>query len=201
MCVGSGKTFSMLGDESNHKNIALMGIIPRSISYIINEIAQSNEIKESAISVSFVEIYNETLKDLLDTKKVLKISSNRKGDTYIGNLTEKKVFTVIDVLQLIELANKMRTKAATKMNVTSSRSHMVMTVKLNLKYENDDGYVIKFGKINFADLAGSEKFRKTGIDIFLKYIVSQYMFLNIYQFIFIYGYIYRCNRTKTKRIK
>ena len=165
--TGSGKTFSMLGDENDSNNIKLMGIIPRSISYIINNIKLHNDIMESSILVSFVEIYNETLNDLLNpnNNNKIRIIVNKKGETILQNIETKKVNSVVDVLQLIEIASQYRTKASTKMNATSSRSHMLMIIKLKLKYRSDDGYTIKYGRINFADLAGSEKVNKTGIII------------------------------------
>eukprot|EP01084_Bolivina_argentea_P101281 181621_1 len=137
-----------------------MGIIPRSVSYLFSEIEDDPEVLEARIKVSFVEIYKETLRDLLNpsSKKRLQIRLQANDETRISNLTETHVLTLLDVLQLMEVANSYRTKAETSMNHSSSRSHMLMVMTVATRI--DDGS-IRVGKLNFCDLAGSEKIRKT----------------------------------------
>ena len=151
----------MFGPEGDSENPQSMGIIPRSISYIFTEIEEDEEIMEARIKVSFAEIYKEKLRDLLhpSSKKKLSVRLQQNGETRISNLTQAHVLTLLDVLQLIEVANSNRTKAETSMNHSSSRSHMLMTVTVELRLEDDS---ISVGKLNFCDLAGSEKVRKTG---------------------------------------
>jgi len=158
--TGSGKTYTMFGPEGQNAHPEHMGIIPRSISYIFTEIEEDEEILEARIKVSFVEIYKERLRDLLNpsSKKPLTIRLGENGETRISNVTETHVLTLLDVLQLIEVANSFRTKAETSMNHSSSRSHMLMTLTVALRVEDGS---IKVGKLNFCDLAGSEKVRKT----------------------------------------
>ena len=158
--LGSGKTFTMFGDEENPNKPSTMGIVPRAVSYILQEIEDNPDVVEARCKVSFLEIYKEQLRDLLDpTKsKKLKIKLQPNGSTWVSNLTETHVLSLIDVLQLLEVANSYRTKAATSMNHTSSRSHMVMS--LTIAQKMNDG-TVKVGMISFADLAGSEKVRKT----------------------------------------
>eukprot|EP01083_Nonionella_stella_P113338 334097_1 len=158
--TGSGKTYTMFGPEDDHAHPKKMGIIPRSISFIFTEIEEDEDITEARIKVSFVEIYKEKLRDLLNpsSRKPLKIKLQQNGETRIANVTETHVTTLLDVLQLIEVANSYRTKAITSMNHSSSRSHMLMTLTVALRMEDRS---ISVGKLNFCDLAGSEKVRKT----------------------------------------
>ena len=160
--TGSGKTYTMFGPEDdNGQSPKKMGIIPRSISYIFSEIEEDDEILEARIKVSFVEIYKERLRDLLNPNKKqnkLAIRMGENGQIRISNVTQTHVLTLLDVLQLIEIANSYRTKAETSMNHSSSRSHMLMTLTVALKIEDGS---IRIGKLNFCDLAGSEKVRKT----------------------------------------
>ena len=143
--TGSGKTFSMLGDESDPMSTDKMGMIPRAVSYIFNEIQENTSIIEANVKVQFVEIYKEKLRDLLDpTNKALALKMNKQGDTIITNLTSKLVTTLLDVLQLIEIASNYRTRANTSMNATSSRSHMVMIIVLKLKYRGTYIYIYVF---------------------------------------------------------
>mmetsp|Transcript_52228 Transcript_52228/g.86420 ORF Transcript_52228/g.86420 Transcript_52228/m.86420 type:complete len:908 (+) Transcript_52228:109-2832(+) len=158
--TGSGKTYTMVGPEGQNGDPQHMGIIPRSVSYIFAEIEQDEEIMEARIKVSFVEIYKEKLRDLLNpsSKKNLAVRLGENGQSRISNVTETYVLTLLDVLQLMEVANSYRTKAETSMNHSSSRSHMLMQLTVALRVEDGS---IRVGKLNFCDLAGSEKVRKT----------------------------------------
>ena len=129
-----GKTYSMYGDAAS-KSPESMGIIPRSISYIFTEIEQNEHIIEAQIKVSFVEIYKEKLNDLLNptSTKQLKIRLNKQNETEIAHLTQSHVVSLLDVLKLIDIATNHRTSAETEMNATSSRSHMVMILTLQIK--------------------------------------------------------------------
>ena len=151
----------MFGPEDNAADPQKMGIIPRSISYLFAQIEESEEIMEARIKVSFAEIYKEKLRDLLNpsSKKKLSVRANKNDEMRIANLTETHVLSLLDVLQLIEVANSNRTKAETSMNHSSSRSHLILQITVSLRLDDDS---ISVGKLNFCDLAGSEKVRKTG---------------------------------------
>eukprot|EP01083_Nonionella_stella_P012373 35125_1 len=88
--TGSGKTYTMFGPENNESDPHAMGIIPRSVSYILSEIKSDENILESRICVSFIEIYKEKLRDLLDphSKKQLQIRLNKNKETRVVNMTE-----------------------------------------------------------------------------------------------------------------
>src|SRR5690606_16861521 len=131
--TGSGKTYTMLGpEEENEENNKNMGLIPRCICYILSELNLRPNILSYTIQISFLEIYKEKLKDLLNpTNTNIKIKLKPNGnDTYISNLSKIQVYSLMDVLSLLEIATNHRTKAETNMNSTSSRSHMIMFFEL-----------------------------------------------------------------------
>eukprot|EP01083_Nonionella_stella_P013942 39233_1 len=167
--TGSGKTYTMFGPEGDSDDPQAMGIIPRSVAHIFSGIEEDPNIIDARIKVSFLEIYKEQLRDLLNPsrkkkskkkkiKKPLLIREMQNGETRVLNLKEKNVKTLLDVLSLIEVANSYRTKAETSMNHSSSRSHMLMTLTVTLRMEDGSMHV---GKLNFCDLAGSERIHKT----------------------------------------
>eukprot|EP01084_Bolivina_argentea_P313457 542835_1 len=159
--TGSGKTYTMYGAEDKPHEVPLMGVIPRSVSYIFDAIALDEEIETYRVTVSFLEIYQEKPRDLLneDKHQDLKIRLNKRHETYVQGLVEHQVESISDVLQLITIAVGNRVTDSTNMNAVSSRSHMLMRMTVVIKLK--DG-TIRIAAANFADLAGSEKVKKTG---------------------------------------
>ena len=170
--TGSGKSHSMMGSESDR------GIIPRlnddlwlSVSDALAGFrcpeGEKSELK-FMISVSFLEIYNEEIKDLLNpSKKVLKIRESKERGIYVEDLCELIVKDAADVMRLIDQGNTVRRVAATKMNDQSSRSHSCFTLKIEQRTTTElPGGLTreKFvrAKLNLVDLAGSERADKTG---------------------------------------
>ncbi|KAJ3213426.1 kinesin motor protein cin8 [Dinochytrium kinnereticum] len=165
--TGTGKTYTMEGDlESNTSPDA--GIIPRSLKKIFQSL--EGEDSEYSVKISYVEIYNEELKDLLaadDSVAKLTIFEdyNRKGTNNIKNLEEVSVANITDVLQALQKGSNKRRVASTKMNETSSRSHSIFTVTLHIKEATADGEdLLKVGKLNLVDLAGSENIGRSGAE-------------------------------------
>lgn len=119
-----------------------------------------------AITVSFVELYNEEVRDMLsDNNGTLNIFSDprTKGNVYIENLKELPVYSTEDLLKYLEFGMKKRHTASTLMNQYSSRSHTVFTINVNTKQTTITGEEIcKTGKLNLVDLAGSENIGKSG---------------------------------------
>ena len=120
------------------------------------------------IQVTFLEIYNEILKDLLNpSDKTLKIRESPDIGIYVEDLCELVVNSYHDVMRLIDQGNTVRRVAATDMNETSSRSHSVFTLKIEQKTVTDMGGGMNReqfvrAKLNLVDLAGSERAAKTG---------------------------------------
>ncbi|KAH0574402.1 Kinesin-like protein [Spironucleus salmonicida] len=140
---GYNATIMCYGLTSSGKTYTMLGILPQCISYILNN-------TDSVITVSYVQIYNEQLQDLLDDpQKGLKIRETPKNEIYVENLSQYLVKTLEDVIQLLEIGLQNRKTAATVFNEISSRSHTILTINLEGKETKS--------KIQFVDLAGSEK--------------------------------------------
>ena len=155
--TSSGKTYTMEGlidDESK------MGVIPRMINHVFNFIRNNNDI-EFIIKASMVELYQEKIRDLIDTKRVnLNIRETPSRVIYIENLSEYYVYCENDILNILKIGRENRAQASTKMNEHSSRSHSIFMITINQK-NNKEGNA-KTGKLYLVDLAGSEKITKTG---------------------------------------
>ena len=118
--------------------------------------------------VSFLELYNEDIFDLLsaadDLNKLrLYEDSTRKGSVIIQGLEEVQVHSKREVYDILEKGSKKRQTAATLMNAHSSRSHTVFTVTVHMKESSMEGEeVLRIGKLNLVDLAGSENVGRSG---------------------------------------
>lgn len=159
----SGKTHSMMGyhDRDSTRNHPDTGIIPRVIRDMFLKMEEEKEAVDFSVCVSYVEIYNEQINDLLDTTKTkLELHESRDGRVYIKDCTETMATTCEDVLHIIVEGEKNRKVASTKMNDTSSRSHAVLILKLT--QENRSTATKKFSRLFLVDLAGSEQVKRTG---------------------------------------
>lgn len=162
--TSSGKTHSILGTESDP------GIIPRSTQDIFS-IIDSNITHKYIVRVSYVEIYNEKINDLLDVhNKDLKliVSEDGKGHNLIG-MHEEIVHNEEEMMAVIQKGNKNRQIGETKMNERSSRSHVICDVLIESSSmeECQDGEIdqstpVKAGHLYIVDLAGSERVAQTG---------------------------------------
>ena len=155
--TSSGKTYTMEGliDDGSK-----MGVIPRMINHVFNFIRNNNDI-EFIMKASMVELYQEKIRDLIDTKRVnLNIRETPSRVIYIENLSEYYVYCENDILNILKIGRENRAQASTKMNEHSSRSHSIFMITINQK-NNKEGNA-KTGKLYLVDLAGSEKITKTG---------------------------------------
>ncbi|CAH8546973.1 unnamed protein product [Heterobilharzia americana] len=170
--TGSGKTFTMTGGRSDQLRYSwegdpLAGIIPRAVSHLF-ETLQSNG-SDFSVRVSFLEVYNEELFDLLSaTEDVSHLSVyddlNRKGSVIIKGLREVMVLDKNDVHSVIERGLARRQTAATLLNAQSSRSHSIFTVTVHIKETNlvTNEELLRIGKLHLVDLAGSENVGRSG---------------------------------------
>eukprot|EP01116_Phalansterium_solitarium_P019056 TRINITY_DN5222_c0_g1_i2.p1 TRINITY_DN5222_c0_g1~~TRINITY_DN5222_c0_g1_i2.p1 ORF type:complete len:836 (+),score=380.20 TRINITY_DN5222_c0_g1_i2:131-2638(+) len=157
--TGAGKSFTMFGPDIT-ANSELKGIIPRATQHIFKHISKDRDGIEFTIKCSFLEIYKEVIKDLLNPRGTnLKVHESPSRGVWVEELTEQYVTCEQDVLDLLKLGEKFRATSATSMNAESSRSHSLFILQLTQK--SPDGSS-KSGKLNLADLAGSEKVGKTG---------------------------------------
>ena len=158
--TGSGKTHSMDGVIHDEE---LRGIIPRIIQEIFEQVQDtvSSDI-EVLIRVSYVEIYMEKIRDLLNPrKKDLKVRETKQGVPYVENVTWANVSEANEVMAVMDDGKLNRTVATTKMNAGSSRSHSIFTIAVGQKNINTKEE--KEGVLNLVDLAGSEKIAKTEV--------------------------------------
>ena len=156
--TGAGKTYTMLGDEKNP------GIMFNTMKEIFKEMKKHARDREYTIRVSFLEIYNENIKDLIMVSQdVLELREDPIKGVQVAGLSEIEVHTADEIFELLIYGNKNRTQEATGANETSSRSHAVLQIICEYK-EKDAGVKaeIKVGKLSLIDLAGSERASKTG---------------------------------------
>lgn len=153
--TGSGKTHTMMGQKDNP------GMIPLAFQRIFDFIAQAKD-DQFLVRASFVEIYNEDLKDLLTGATHLQLKEDPVKGVFIKDLSEHPVSDERHIDKLIQKGNESRAVAATLMNATSSRSHSIFQVVLERMTVIDGRECIRVGKLNLVDLAGSERQEKTG---------------------------------------
>ncbi|XP_067009212.2 kinesin-like protein KIF13A [Anabrus simplex] len=160
--TGSGKSYTMMGSQDNK------GIIPRLCDSLFDMIAkqQSSELTYK-VEVSYMEIYNEKVHDLLDpktNKQSLKVREHNVLGPYVDGLSQLAVTSFQDIDNLMAEGNKSRTVAATNMNSESSRSHAVFSVVLTQTLTDTKSGVSgeKVSRMSLVDLAGSERAVKTG---------------------------------------
>ncbi|KIJ65298.1 hypothetical protein HYDPIDRAFT_175253 [Hydnomerulius pinastri MD-312] len=162
--TGSGKSFTMEGGASE----ATMGMIPRAVSEVFRA-AQALKSKgwEYKMEGQFLEIYNETINDLLGKgefdKKKHEIKHDKTASSASTRVTDVNVMplhTPREVTALLRLANSRRTVAATLMNERSSRSHSVFTLRISGSNEHTGERCE--GSLNLVDLAGSERLNSSG---------------------------------------
>uniref|UniRef100_A0A8C9XRP9 Kinesin family member 13A n=1 Tax=Sander lucioperca TaxID=283035 RepID=A0A8C9XRP9_SANLU len=160
--TGSGKSFSMMGNGDQP------GLIPRLCCSLFERVhREENEGHTFKVEVSYMEIYNEKVRDLLDPKgsrHSLKVREHKVLGPYVDGLSQLAVTNFEDIEVLMSEGNKSRTVAATNMNEESSRSHGVFSIIVTQTlYDLQSGNSgEKVSKMSLVDLAGSERVSKTG---------------------------------------
>ena len=138
------------------------GVNTRALNELFNRsLARSSEMKD-VISVSFLEVYNEEIRDLMvepSAQEKLDIRQSENGN-HVPGLTSVPVGNLQQVIDLMGVADKHRSQTATNMNEHSSRSHMMLTI--TVVSENRVTNVGSRGKLDLVDLAGSERLNKSG---------------------------------------
>lgn len=164
--TGSGKTYTMMGQKNDY------GIIPLMVRDILRQ--RDSLIKDKInceMTFSYVEIYNEKVRDLLGDSKVCRVREDPITGPYIEGLTNVTIESFDEFFLFLDAGNSLRMTASTKMNDTSSRSHAVLTFSLRqtrFSDENDsqtvgDSVEEMVSNIKLVDLAGSERLAKTQV--------------------------------------
>ncbi|CAL1544473.1 unnamed protein product [Lymnaea stagnalis] len=170
--TGTGKTFTMEGERSEDSRLTweedpLSGIIPRALHQVFEDLQKQSDV-EFSVRVSFLELYNEELFDLLGSSTDplrLRIyeDNTKKGSVIISGLEEVVVRSKDEVFEILQRGTSKRQTAATLMNAVSSRSHSVFSVTIHIKENTMDGEeLLKTGKLYLVDLAGSENIGRSG---------------------------------------
>uniref|UniRef100_A0A8C5MNW6 Kinesin family member 4A n=1 Tax=Leptobrachium leishanense TaxID=445787 RepID=A0A8C5MNW6_9ANUR len=162
--TGSGKTYSMGGAYTHdQENELTVGVIPRVIKALFNEIDQRPD-WDFQLKVSYLEIYNEEILDLLDSHKdkssPINIREDPKEGIKIFGLIERDVKAAFDTVRCLEQGNNSRTVASTAMNSQSSRSHAIFTIAIEQRKAGEKNSSFR-SKLHLVDLAGSERQKKT----------------------------------------
>uniref|UniRef100_A0A7N6BU43 plus-end-directed kinesin ATPase n=1 Tax=Anabas testudineus TaxID=64144 RepID=A0A7N6BU43_ANATE len=162
--TGAGKSYTMMGKQEEGQE----GIIPMLCEDLfekINEDSNKEDLSYS-VEVSYMEIYCERVRDLLNPKNKgnLRVREHPLLGPYVEDLSKLAVTSYTDIADLMDAGNKARTVAATNMNETSSRSHAVFTIVFTQrKHDSEtDLSTEKVSKISLVDLAGSERADSTG---------------------------------------
>ncbi|KAI5367300.1 Putative kinesin-like protein [Septoria linicola] len=155
--TGCGKTHTITG------TVQSPGIIFMTMQELFERVQELRETKEVEVTLSYLEIYNETIRDLLappgsSGKQGLMLREDSHQAVSVAGLTSHKPQSVAEVMDMVIQGNSQRTQSPTEANATSSRSHAVLQVNLALK--DRDAAVnepVTFATLSIIDLAGSER--------------------------------------------
>ncbi|XP_053680030.1 kinesin-like protein KIF3A [Anopheles nili] len=159
--TGTGKTYTMSGNPESPQT---KGIIPNTFAHIFGHIARGKENQKFLVRVSYMEIYNEEVRDLLgkELNKSLEVKERADIGVFVKDLSGYVVHNADDLDNIMKLGNKNRVVGATKMNSESSRSHAIFSITVESSETDESGrQYVRMGKLQLVDLAGSERQSKT----------------------------------------
>ncbi|EDO39610.1 predicted protein [Nematostella vectensis] len=159
-----GKTFTMQGSAQPESQV---GITPRCCRHILNSMQGKGRRRnrEYLLHVSYLEIYNEEIRDLLvkNTRSNLEIKEHPDKGMYVKGLSSITVDCYEDMAEILEIGSANRSVGSTCMNTDSSRSHSIFIIDLQVNVnKGGEGECVRNGKLNLVDLAGSERQSKSG---------------------------------------
>ncbi|XP_013008244.1 kinesin-like protein KIF19 isoform X2 [Cavia porcellus] len=154
---GAGKTHTMLGMDAEP------GIYLQTLTDLFQAIEETRDHMDYCVSMSYLEIYNEVIRDLLNPSSgFLDIREDSRGSIQIPGITEVSTLNVQEIMQLLTKGNRQRTQEPTATNKTSSRSHAVLQVTVCQRRRSPDlAEEVHLGKLFMVDLAGSERASQT----------------------------------------
>ncbi|XP_014502744.1 kinesin-like protein KIN-7O isoform X2 [Vigna radiata var. radiata] len=162
--TNSGKTYTMRGSKAEP------GVIPLAVNDLF-QIIQQDVDREFLLRMSYMEIYNEEINDLLAPEhRKLQIHENLERGIYVAGLREEIVASPQQVLNLMEFGESHRHIGETNMNVYSSRSHTIFRMIIESRDRSEDEEsgsscdAVRVSVLNLVDLAGSERAAKTGAE-------------------------------------
>lgn len=149
--TGAGKTYTMLGTIENP------GVMVLAIKDLFTKIRQRSCDGNHVVHLSYLEVYNETVRDLLSPGRPLVLREDKQGILAAG-LTQYRAYSTDEVMALLQRGNQNRTTEPTRANETSSRSHAILQVIIEYRVKDASMNIInRVGKLSLIDLAGSER--------------------------------------------
>ncbi|XP_069371135.1 kinesin-like protein KIF3B isoform X2 [Paralichthys olivaceus] len=163
--TGTGKTYTMQGAWLDPEK---RGVIPNAFDHIFTHISRSQSDKQYLVRASYLEIYREEVRDLLDPNhanaRALELRESPETGVYVRDLTSCVCKSIKEIEEVMNVGNQARAVAATDMNEHSSRSHALFLITVECSQPGPDGRKhIRVGRLNLVDLAGSERQAKTGV--------------------------------------
>ncbi|KAG6744062.1 hypothetical protein POTOM_052771 [Populus tomentosa] len=174
--TGTGKTYTMEGGRvgvvESGEFPSDVGIIPRAVQQILDVLEARNE--EYSMKVTFLELYNEDIMDLLapdeslngpddKSRKPIALMEDGRGGVFIRGLEQEVVCTADGIYKILEKGSAKRHTADSLLNMQSSRSHTIFSITIHVKESSSNGEeLMKCGKLNLVDLAGSENVVRSG---------------------------------------
>uniref|UniRef100_A0A3P9I6S2 Kinesin-like protein n=2 Tax=Oryzias latipes TaxID=8090 RepID=A0A3P9I6S2_ORYLA len=163
--TGTGKTYTMQGAWLDPEK---RGVIPNAFDHIFTHISRSQSDKQYLVRASYLEIYREEIRDLLDpnhsSTRGLDLRESPETGVYVQDLTSCVCKSIKEIEEVMNVGNQSRVVGATDMNEHSSRSHALFLITVECSQPGPDGRKhIRVGRLNLVDLAGSERQAKTGV--------------------------------------
>ncbi|XP_042359257.1 kinesin-like protein KIF3C isoform X2 [Plectropomus leopardus] len=163
--TGTGKTYTMQGAWLDPEK---RGVIPNAFDHIFTHISRSQSDKQYLVRASYLEIYLEEVRDLLDpnhgSARALELRESPESGVYVRDLTSCVCKSIKEIEEVMNVGNQARAVGATDMNEHSSRSHALFLITVECSQPGPDGRKhIRVGRLNLVDLAGSERQAKTGV--------------------------------------
>ncbi|CAK9223239.1 unnamed protein product [Sphagnum troendelagicum] len=149
--TGAGKTHTMLGTVQNP------GVMVLALKDLFAKIKKHSRDGDHVVRLSYLEVYNESVRDLLSPGRPLVLREDSKQGIVAAGLTQYQAYTADEVMTLLQRGNLNRTTEPTRINETSSRSHAILQVVAEYKVPQETGMVVRAGKLSLIDLAGSER--------------------------------------------
>ncbi|XP_069017614.1 kinesin-like protein KIF3C [Embiotoca jacksoni] len=163
--TGTGKTYTMQGAWRDPEK---RGVIPNAFDHIFTHISRSQSDRQYLVRASYLEIYREEVRDLLDPNhgnaRALDLRESPETGVYVRDLTSCVCKSIKEIEEVMNVGNQARAVGATDMNEHSSRSHALFLITVECSQPGPDGRKhIRVGRLNLVDLAGSERQAKTGV--------------------------------------
>ncbi|XP_038680392.1 kinesin-like protein KIN-8A [Tripterygium wilfordii] len=150
--TGAGKTYTMLGTVENP------GVMVLAMKDLFTKIRQRSCDGNHVVHLSYLEVYNETIRDLLSPGRPLLLREDKQGIMAAAGLTKYRAYSTDEAMALLQQGNQNRTTEPTRVNETSSRSHAILQVVLEYRVKDASMNIVnRVGKLSLIDLAGSER--------------------------------------------